>query len=56
MTRKLTPSTAYFPTSNMADDLEQATREAREQAREQEIQEWFDAAVDVAKQAGQVII
>ena len=36
-----------FPTSNMADDLVQAD--------EQEIQEFFDAAVNVAKQAGQVI-
>lgn len=33
--------------SNMADDLVQAG--------EQEIQEYFDAAVNVAKQAGQVI-
>ena len=36
-----------FPTSNMADDLVQAG--------EQEIQEYFDAAVNVAKQAGQVV-
>lgn len=43
------PSTKHhiFPTSNMADDLVQAG--------EQEIQEYFDAAVNVAKQAGQVI-
>lgn len=49
ITRGLTPSTKHhiFPTSNMADDLVQAG--------EQEIQEYFDAAVNVAKQAGQVI-
>ena len=46
MTRRLTSRTTSFQ-SNMADDLVQAG--------EQEIQEYFDAAVNVAKQAGQVI-